>query len=83
MGRFIVLVVIVLTVVWLVKRALRSSDSSDVRDKPPGPGSQPMQGDLVTCARCGLNLPRAEASESAGVTFCSPEHARLGAGGGS
>jgi uncharacterized protein len=74
MGRFIVLVVIVLAVIWLVKRALRSSDSGDVRGKPP------LQGDLVTCARCGLNLPRAEASESAGTLFCSPEHARLGAG---
>ena len=74
MGRFFVLVVIVLAVIWLVKRALRSSQSGEVRDKPP------MQGDLVTCARCGLNLPRAEASESAGGLFCSPEHARLGKG---
>jgi uncharacterized protein len=77
MGRFIVLVVIVLAAVWLVKRALRSPDGREVRHKPPA------QGDLVTCARCGLNLPRAEASESAGALFCSTEHAKLGARGDS
>jgi uncharacterized protein len=81
MGRFIVLVLIVLAAVWLVKRALRSSESPDLRDKARD--KPPVQGDLVTCARCGLNLPRGEASESAGVLFCSPEHAKLGAGGDS
>jgi uncharacterized protein len=80
MGRFFVLVVIVLAVIWLVKRALRSSDSHDLRAKRPAQGGQPMQGDLVACARCGLNLPRAEASESSGALFCSPEHAKLGSG---
>jgi uncharacterized protein len=76
MGRFFVLVVIVLAVIWLVKRALR--DKPPVSDEKANAGAKPMQGDLVTCARCGLNLPRAEASESAGGLFCSPEHARLG-----
>ena len=74
MGRFIILVIIVLAAIWLVKRALRAPERRDAPEKPP------VQGDLVTCARCGLNLPRAEASESAGTLFCSPEHAKLGAG---
>ena len=77
MGRFLVLVVLVLVAIWLVKRALRSSQNRGAREKPP------VQGDLVTCARCGLNLPRSEASESGGALFCSAEHARLGAAGDS
>ncbi|MGE5640514.1 MAG: PP0621 family protein [Clostridia bacterium] len=71
MGRLLVLVLIVVGVVWLVKRALRS-DEQEIAQKPP------VQGDLVPCARCGVNLPRAEAREAAGALYCSDEHARLG-----
>jgi uncharacterized protein len=72
MGRFLILVLLVVIVVWLVRRALRSSGKSGVAEKPP------MHGDLVSCARCGLNLPRTEARESQGILYCSEEHARLG-----
>jgi uncharacterized protein len=72
MGRFLILVLLVVIAVWLVRRALRSSGKSGVAEKPP------VQGDLVTCARCGLNLPRTEARESQGMLYCSEEHARLG-----
>ena len=71
MGRFLILVLLVVIAVWLVKRALRSS-SEGVAKKPP------VQGDLVSCARCGLNLPRTEARESQGGLYCCEEHARLG-----
>jgi uncharacterized protein len=77
MGRFFILVILVLAAVWLVKRALRAPQKSDGARNPP-----PLQGDLVSCARCGLNLPRSEASESAGAFFCGPEHAKLGTGKG-
>jgi uncharacterized protein len=72
MGRFFVLVVLVLAAVWLVKRALRGHAEPDSSEK------KPLEGDLVTCARCGLNLPREEAREAGGALFCSEEHARLG-----
>lgn len=72
MGRFLILVLLVVIAVWLIKRALRSPKDSGVARKPP------VQGDLVSCARCGLNLPRTEARESQGVLYCSEEHARLG-----
>jgi uncharacterized protein len=74
MGRFLVLVILVLVTVWLVKRAMRASQKPDIAKKPP------IDGDLVTCGRCGLNLPRTEARESQGVPYCSEEHARLGRG---
>jgi uncharacterized protein len=76
MGRLLVLVLIVVLAVWLIRRALRPPRSKD--------GSAPPKtaaGELVSCARCGLNLPREEARESSGALFCSEEHARLGRGG--
>jgi len=72
MGRLLVLILLVVIAAWLVRRALRraampgASEASAVRDE------------LVRCAHCGLLLPRAEARESAGATYCSEEHARLG-----
>jgi uncharacterized protein len=72
MGRFLILILLVVAVMWLVKRAVRRTESPDVAQKPP------VQGELVPCARCGVNLPRAEAREAAGSLFCSDEHARLG-----
>ena len=70
--RYLVLIALVVLAVWLLRRALR--------DKTP-PAQPPVQGELVACARCGLNLPRAEAREAAGRLYCGEEHARLGAGG--
>jgi uncharacterized protein len=75
MGRFLIFVVLLLIVIWLVRRALRASNKKGgIAEKPP------VQGELVSCARCGLNLPRTEARESQGVLYCSEEHARLGRG---
>jgi uncharacterized protein len=75
MGRVLVLILIVVLAVWLIRRALRPAPTKPVAQTKP-----PPEGDLVACARCGLNLPRGEAREAAGVTYCSDEHARLGRG---
>lgn len=74
MGRLLVLVLIVVLAVWLIRRALRPPR----RDSAAAPKAE--RGELVSCARCGLNLPRDEARESGGALFCSEEHARLGRG---
>ncbi len=68
MGRLILLALAVLVLVWLVRRALRSRG----RRAPPPPG------ELVSCAHCGVLLPRAEARGAHGAQYCSEEHARLG-----
>ena len=73
MGRLILIGVIVLLVVWLLRRALAAPRAGD---KPQAPGEQ--QGDLVSCAHCGVNLPKAEARSAGGRYFCSEEHWRLG-----
>jgi len=74
MGRLIVIAVAVLIVVWLLRRAL---------SRPPTGGSGPagageQQGELVTCARCDVNLPKSEARSAGGRFYCSEEHWRLG-----
>ena len=74
MGRVLVLILIVVLVVWLLRRALKPA-----APKPPAAKAPPLEGDLVACARCGLNLPRSEAREANGAVYCSDEHARLGA----
>ena len=77
MGRLIVLIFIVVAVVWLLKRALRRAETSDVQQAAPAASEE-----LVRCARCGVLLPRGEARMAAGVLYCSDEHANLGAKGG-
>jgi uncharacterized protein len=72
MGRFLVLVVLVIAAVWLLKRALAGAKRPEVAQKPA------VEGDLVSCARCGVHLPRAEASAASERLYCSEEHARLG-----
>ena len=71
MGRLIVLILLVVLAVWLIRRALRANASPKEKS--------PVQGDLVSCARCGMHLPRAEAREADGRLYCGEEHARLGA----
>jgi uncharacterized protein len=73
MGRLILIGVIVVFVVWLLRRSLAA----------PRPGQPPEQtgeqkGDLVSCAHCGVNLPKAEARSAGGRHYCSEEHWRLG-----
>ena len=76
--RVIVLIILVVAAVWLIRRALRAAARADQTPQR----SSPLQQDLVSCARCGVHLPRAEARESGGRLFCGEEHARLGAGEG-
>jgi uncharacterized protein len=71
MGRLIAIVVIAVLVVWLLKRAIAGPKQG------PSAGTTP-QGELVSCAHCGVNLPRAEARSAGGLHYCSEEHWRLG-----
>jgi uncharacterized protein len=74
MGRLILIAVAVLVVVWLVRRALASGSSA--REKVDK--ASEAKGDLVSCAHCKVNLPRAEARTAGGRHYCSEEHWRLG-----
>jgi uncharacterized protein len=72
MGRFLVLVALVMLAVWLLKRALARGEQGEIGRQPP------VDGELVSCARCGMHLPRAEARAADGRLYCGEEHARLG-----
>ncbi|HZM36047.1 MAG TPA: PP0621 family protein [Burkholderiales bacterium] len=72
MGRLVVLVLLVVAAVWLVRRALRQGANAT--------GMTKKTEELVSCARCGVLLPRPEARASGGGLYCSDEHARLGPG---
>jgi hypothetical protein len=78
MTKLLILVAAVVAIVWLLRRAFARPDA-----KPPEPGAP--QGELVSCAHCAVNLPRAEAYAANGVRpgaggfhYCSEEHWRLG-----
>ena len=74
MTKLIILGVAVVAIVWLLRRALAGPRK---RDAPPQAPGEP-KGDLVSCAQCGVNLPRAEARSAGGRHYCSEEHWRLG-----
>lgn len=81
MSRVIMIVVAVLVFFWLLRRALGSRKHDD-RPQAPKPGGAPAP-DLVSCAHCGVHLPKNEAvaggeGAPAGEFFCSDEHRRLG-----
>ena len=73
MGRLLVLIVLVVAAVWLIRRALRPS-----KPKADIPQKKAIEGELVACAHCGLNLPRGEALPAGNALYCSQEHAQRG-----
>ena len=75
MGRLILIAVAVAIVVWLVRRALAAPRGEQ---KPEEPAGGEQKGDLVSCAHCGVNLPKSEARSAGGRHYCSEEHWRLG-----
>jgi uncharacterized protein len=78
MGRFIILVLLVIIAIWLLRRALRPPEPGPEEPlrRPVVPEDEP--GELVRCAHCGVYLPRSESRAAAGALYCSEEHARIG-----
>jgi uncharacterized protein len=71
--RFLILLLLVFIAVWLIRRALRApAASAELKQR------EPLAGELVRCAHCGVHLPRSEARVAQGLVYCSEEHARLG-----
>ena len=74
MVKLILIAVAIFVVLWLLRRALAGPRKADAPPQPPG---EP-QGDLVSCAHCGVNLPKSEARSAGGRHYCSEEHWRAG-----
>jgi len=68
--KFILLVIAVLVLLWMLRSSLR-------RMRPPGrtPPPQPSTPQaMLTCAQCGVHLPRDEALPGRWGVFCDDAH---------
>lgn len=66
MTRILVLLVLGVAIYFLFRSFFRAQ----VRDDPPPPAARLEGEDMVGCARCGVNLPRSEATEEGGRLVC-------------
>ncbi|SER06748.1 PP0621 family protein [Giesbergeria anulus] len=69
MKYLVLLIVLVLGYGWW-----RSGRRAQMRTKAPDPVPNPAPQEIVTCAHCGLHLPRSEALAQGTRYYCSPEH---------
>lgn len=79
MGKALLWFVIILAVLTVARIASRRAAS---RANPRNTGKTPTPGKkaevMVRCAHCGIHLPRSEALQLGGKTWCSSDHAKLG-----
>ncbi len=67
MGKVLLLILIGF-LIYLVFRGFFKSATK--KDAPPPPANTAKGEDMISCARCGVNLPRSEAMEEAGILVC-------------
>lgn len=69
MSRLIFIIVIVALVYWLFKSYARKLNKQD-QEQPP------KTQDMVSCAHCGINLPKSESVSVDGKYYCCTAHSR-------
>ena len=67
MSRLIFIIVIIALVYWLFK---------SYRKQLPKQDEPPKTQDMVSCARCGINLPKSDSLFVDGKYYCSAAHSR-------
>ncbi|WP_251865486.1 PP0621 family protein [Achromobacter sp. Marseille-Q4962] len=84
MGKLLFWILLILAALTVARIAGRMAANRQAA--PRGPSARPAPGrpaaateTMVRCAHCGIHLPRSEALLQGGQTWCSAEHARLGA----
>jgi uncharacterized protein len=72
--KFVLFVVAILVLLWLVKGAIgrRAPPPERRHDTARDPSAGPLP--MVTCAVCGLHLPRNESLPGRGGVFCGEAH---------
>jgi len=68
MARILLLLIIAFIVYLLFRGFFRAQVR---RDAPPPPATTTVGEDMVTCSRCGVNLPRSEAKTVEGRVVCA------------
>ena len=63
-------ILLLLIIGFLIYLLFRGFFRSQVGKKPQPPATSTQGEDMVTCARCGVNLPRSEARELEGRLVC-------------
>lgn len=72
MARILLLLIIGFAIYLLFRGFFRSQVRRDEEEaaRPPA-ATSPRGEDMVTCARCGVNLPRSESREEGGRLVCA------------
>ena len=69
--KFLLFLIAVVVLLWMLRGSLRRARRPRPTPKPPGTEApQPM----LSCAHCGLHLPRDEALPGRGGVFCDAAH---------
>lgn len=78
MRYIIVTLALALVIFWLVRAARGRGPDEQLPKRDPAPDRQPplQVQDMVSCAHCGLHLPKAESVASKRAVYCSLEHQR-------
>ena len=64
-------ILLLLVIAFLVYLVFRGFFRAQTRKAARPPAARTPKGeDMITCARCGVNLPRSEAREEAGRLVC-------------
>ena len=64
-------ILLLLFIAFLIYLIFRGFFRAQTRKKGEVPVARSAKGeDMITCARCGVNLPRSEAREEAGKLVC-------------
>ncbi len=67
--KYLLVLLVVIAVIWMLRSGLRS------RMPPPDAGARPQEPrPMLTCAHCGIHLPRDEALPGRGGVFCDAGH---------
>jgi formylmethanofuran dehydrogenase subunit E len=69
LARLILILVIIFCIVLLVRGFMRKQVKKTEAEDALAKSKEGE--DMVTCAKCGVNLPRSEARESAGQLVCN------------
>lgn len=84
MGKLLFWIIVIVGVLFAMR--LLARHAAKEKAPAPTPTAPPAAGrkhdtvpHMARCAHCGIHLPRAEALLLKGNTWCSEEHARLGA----
>ena len=70
--KFLLLILAVVALVWLLRSSLRRRRPPQVPPAPPVATSSAQP--IVSCAHCGVHLPRDEALPGRGGVFCDATH---------